>query len=165
MQQVVKTWLPPHVTIGGRYRGIQGRRYVLAKAKKTSRRPRNEAQKATEKNLIPNDMRTPDELRRITTKGGKKSGALRRQQCNLRQAFSTIMAMKPKEKDRNEIADALQQMTANEEAQTSPAIQALKYLFPESTTMSECTQQIKAAAKTASGARRDVEQVFRKRSL
>lgn len=39
----------------------------MAKAKKTSGRPRSEAQKATEKNLIPNDMRTPDELRRITT--------------------------------------------------------------------------------------------------
>lgn len=25
---VIKTWLPPHVTIGGRYRGIQGRRYI-----------------------------------------------------------------------------------------------------------------------------------------
>ena len=55
----------------------------------------------------------------------------------------------------------LTQMTANEEALTSPAIQALKYLFPESTTMSECTQQIKAAAKPASGARQDVEPMSR----
>ena len=79
----------------------------MAKAKKTSGRPRSEAQKATEKNLIPNDKRSPDEVRKNGEKGGKKSGRVRKQQRNLRQAFSTIMAMKPKETDRNEIAAAL----------------------------------------------------------
>lgn len=79
----------------------------MAKAKKTSGRPRSEAQKATEKNLIPNDKRSPEEVRKNGEKGGRKSGQVRKQQRNLRQAFSTIMAMKPKEKDRNEIAAAL----------------------------------------------------------
>lgn len=79
----------------------------MAKAKKTSGRTRSEAQKATEKNLIPNDKRSPEEVRKNGEKGGKKSGQVRKQQRNLRQAFSTIMAMKPKEKDRNEIAAAL----------------------------------------------------------
>jgi len=51
MQQVVKTWLPPNVTIGGRYRGIQGRRYVLAKAKKTSRRPAARPRKPRKRTL------------------------------------------------------------------------------------------------------------------
>ena len=55
----------------------------------------------------------------------------------------------------------LTQMTANEEALTSPAIQALKYLFPESTTMSECTQQIKAEGMSAHGAKKDAVRMFR----
>lgn len=79
----------------------------MARAKKTSGRPRSEAQKANEKNLIPVTELTEAEARNLSRKGGKKSGAVRKQKRNLRQAFSTIMAMQPKEQDRNEIAAAL----------------------------------------------------------
>lgn len=79
----------------------------MAKAKKTSGRPRSEAQRATEKNLIPVTELTEAEARNLSRKGGKKSGAVRKQKRNLRQAFSTIMAMQPKEQDRNEIAKVL----------------------------------------------------------
>lgn len=79
----------------------------MARAKKTPGRPRSEAQKANEKNLIPVTELTEAEARKLSQKGGKKSGAVRKQKRNLRQAFSTIMAMQPKEQDRNEIAAAL----------------------------------------------------------
>lgn len=79
----------------------------MADAKKGPRKPRSKAQKATEKNLIPNDERTPEERRRNAKKAGVESGKKRKQQKNLKQAFKTIMKMKPKEQDRKEIAEAM----------------------------------------------------------
>lgn len=44
-------------------------------------------------NLIPNSERTPEELREITRKGGKKSGESRRRKRDLKKNLETLFAM------------------------------------------------------------------------
>lgn len=46
-----------------------------------------------EKNLIPNSERTPEELRRITSAGGKASGVARRRKRSLREAADLYLSM------------------------------------------------------------------------
>jgi len=46
-----------------------------------------------EKNLIPNSERTPEELREITSKGGKASGAARRRKRSLKEAADLYLSM------------------------------------------------------------------------
>lgn len=42
---------------------------------------------ANEENLVPNSKRTPSELRKMTKKGGKKSGEVRRERKKFKEAF------------------------------------------------------------------------------
>lgn len=44
--------------------------------------------------LIPNSARTPQELKKMTSNGGKKSGETRRKQKTLRDTFKTVLADK-----------------------------------------------------------------------
>lgn len=46
-----------------------------------------------EKNLIPNSERTPNELREITSKGGKKSGESRRRKKTMKQVMDMLLQM------------------------------------------------------------------------
>ncbi len=46
---------------------------------------------ANEQNLIPNSKRTPKELREMTSKGGKRSGEVRRQQKTFRELFTNFL--------------------------------------------------------------------------
>lgn len=48
---------------------------------------------SNEKNLIPNSERTPEELREITSKGGKASGAARRRKRSLKEAADLYLSM------------------------------------------------------------------------
>ena len=49
---------------------------------------------SNEKNLIPNSERTPNELREMTSKGGKKSGEVRRRKKSMKQVMEILLAMK-----------------------------------------------------------------------
>lgn len=42
-------------------------------------------------NLIPNSKRTPDELRRMTSNGGKKSGEVRRKKADFRKTLNALL--------------------------------------------------------------------------
>jgi len=42
-------------------------------------------------NLIPNSERSPEELRRMTSKGGKKSGEVRRRKANFRKTLNLLL--------------------------------------------------------------------------
>lgn len=42
-------------------------------------------------NLIPNSKRTPDELRRMTSNGGKKSGEVRRRKADFRKTLNALL--------------------------------------------------------------------------
>lgn len=46
-----------------------------------------------EKNLIPNSERTPEELRRITSAGGRASGVARRRKRSMREAADLYLSM------------------------------------------------------------------------
>lgn len=46
---------------------------------------------ANEQNLIPNSERTPEELKRMTTNGGKRSGEVRREKKRFKEMFETIL--------------------------------------------------------------------------
>lgn len=46
-----------------------------------------------EENLIPNEKRTPSELREITSKGGKKSGESRRRKKSMKQVMDMLLDM------------------------------------------------------------------------
>ena len=46
-----------------------------------------------EQNLIPNDKRTPNELREITSKGGKASGAARRKKRDMKQCMELLLSL------------------------------------------------------------------------
>ena len=46
-----------------------------------------------EKNLIPNSERTPEELRRITSAGGRASGEARRRKKSLREAAELYLSL------------------------------------------------------------------------
>lgn len=48
---------------------------------------------SNEKNLIPNSERTPEELREITSKGGKASGAARRRKRSLKEAADLYLSL------------------------------------------------------------------------
>ena len=49
-----------------------------------------------EKNLIPNSERTPSELREMASKGGKKSGEVRRCKKSMKQVMEMLLAMETK---------------------------------------------------------------------
>ena len=46
-----------------------------------------------EKNLIPNSARTPEQLREMTTKGGKRSGEVRRAKRDLKDRMKSLLAL------------------------------------------------------------------------
>lgn len=46
-----------------------------------------------ESNLIPNSKRTPEELRRMTSNGGKKSGEVRRKKKVLKERMKALLEM------------------------------------------------------------------------
>lgn len=48
-----------------------------------------------EENLIPNSERTPSELREITSKGGKKSGEVRRKKRDMKACMEMLLKMSP----------------------------------------------------------------------
>ena len=48
-----------------------------------------------EENLIPNSERTPSELREITSKGGKKSGEVRRKKRDMKACMEMLLQMSP----------------------------------------------------------------------
>ena len=48
---------------------------------------------ANEENLIPNSERTPSELREMTSKGGKKSGEVRRRKKTMKQVMDMLLTM------------------------------------------------------------------------
>lgn len=54
---------------------------------------------SNEKNLIPNSERTPNELREMTSKGGKKSGEVRRRKKSMKQVMEMLLAMKTENSD------------------------------------------------------------------
>lgn len=49
--------------------------------------------KVNEKNLIPNSARTPEQLREMTTKGGKRSGEVRRAKRDLKDRMKSLLAL------------------------------------------------------------------------
>lgn len=50
---------------------------------------------ANNENLIPNSQRTPEELREMTRKGGKRSGEVRREKANFKKILTTVFEGKP----------------------------------------------------------------------
>ena len=48
---------------------------------------------ANEQNLIPNSQRTPSELRAITSKGGKKSGEVRRRRKAMKEQMEMLLSL------------------------------------------------------------------------
>lgn len=48
---------------------------------------------SNEQNLIPNSERTPEELREITSRGGKASGAARRRKRSLKEAADLYLSL------------------------------------------------------------------------
>lgn len=52
-----------------------------------------------EKNLIPNSERTPSELREITSKGGRASGAARRRKRSMEQCAKFILSLPANSKE------------------------------------------------------------------
>lgn len=79
----------------------------MAKAKKTSGRPRSEAQKATEKNLIPNNERSPAEVRENGRKGGIASGKARRRKKTVKQEIDVLLSLPVKSDKNREALEAL----------------------------------------------------------
>lgn len=60
-----------------------------------------------ENNLIPNSERTPSELREITSKGGKKSGEVRRKKRDMKSCMEMLLQLPPgTRKDYNSLAAA-----------------------------------------------------------
>lgn len=50
---------------------------------------------ANKKNLIPNSERTPSELREMCSKGGKKSGQVRRERKAMREQMEMLLKLPP----------------------------------------------------------------------
>lgn len=50
---------------------------------------------ANKKNLIPNSERTPSELREMCSKGGKKSGEVRRERKAMREQMEMLLKLPP----------------------------------------------------------------------
>lgn len=68
-------------------------------------RGRRPARVPNEKNLIPNDKRTPSERRKNASKAGKASGESRRQRKALRESMETLLSLTPgNAKDWNALA-------------------------------------------------------------
>ena len=57
-----------------------------------------------EKNLIPNSERTPEELRQITSAGGRASGAARRRKRALKEAADLYLSLPPDRRKWNALA-------------------------------------------------------------
>lgn len=55
------------------------------------------------KNLIPNSERTPKELKEMTSKGGKKSGEVRKEKAELKKLFMQFANMRPTEKESKQL--------------------------------------------------------------
>ena len=52
---------------------------------------------ANPQNLIPNSQRTPSELRAMTSKGGKRSGEVRRQRKTLKEQLELLLSLPVKD--------------------------------------------------------------------
>lgn len=59
-----------------------------------------------EKNLIPNSERTPEELRKIASAGGRASGVSRRRKRSLREAADLFLSLQPETKEVNRLLKA-----------------------------------------------------------
>lgn len=64
------------------------------------------------KNLIPNSQRTPKELKEMTSRGGKRSGEVRREKKTLAETLNKFLQMQPVGKDKKELENL--GMEANE---------------------------------------------------
>lgn len=69
--------------------------------------------KANVDNLIPNDKRSPTEVRENGRKGGIKSGETRRQQKDLRDTLKVLMSMPLKQGDLDNLEDIQSLAEAN----------------------------------------------------
>ncbi len=58
-------------------------------------------------NLIPNSKRTPDELRRMTSNGGKKSGEVRRRKADFRKTLNALLTAEIDSPEWSPILEAL----------------------------------------------------------
>lgn len=56
-----------------------------------------------EQNLIPNSQRSPSELKAMTSKGGKRSGEVRKQKAELKKLFMQFANMRPTEKESKQL--------------------------------------------------------------
>lgn len=55
------------------------------------------------KNLIPNSQRTPKELKEMTSKGGKRSGEIRREKKTLAETLNKFLQMQPTGKSKTQL--------------------------------------------------------------
>lgn len=58
-----------------------------------------------EQNLIPNNRRSKKEVRENASKGGKKSGEVRKQKAELKKLFMQYAQMRPTEKDKKKLIE------------------------------------------------------------
>lgn len=56
-----------------------------------------------EQNLIPNDKRTPSELREMTSKGGKASGETRRRKRDMKQKMRALLELPAASNDKEQL--------------------------------------------------------------
>lgn len=59
---------------------------------------------ANEENLIPNSERTPSELREMTQKGGRNSGASRRRKRDIKQKMKLLLSLPAADNDKEQLA-------------------------------------------------------------
>lgn len=59
-----------------------------------------------DENLIPNSQRTPSELREMTSKGGKKSGEVRRKKRDMKKTMEMLLQLSPTNEDGQILAAA-----------------------------------------------------------
>lgn len=55
--------------------------------------------RGNDKNLIPNSERSPEELKKMTSKGGKRSGEVRREKAEIKKLFMQYAQMQPSPKE------------------------------------------------------------------
>ena len=58
-----------------------------------------------EQNLIPNNRRSKKEVRENASKGGKKSGEVRKQKAELKKLFMQYAQMRPTDKDKKKLGE------------------------------------------------------------
>ena len=76
-----------------------------------------------QENLIPNDQRTPEALKAMGAKGGRKSGETRRRKKSIREQASMILSLEPKGFRKE--ARNLQSMGYDAEAEGAPTVGTL----------------------------------------